>query len=339
MAMKLEQRFKEVIRRKGLAETTQETYWMWTRGFIDFHRKAAGRWVYPDEWTERHVEQFLTHLAVTKHVAASTQNQAFSSLLFLYRDVLDKPFQNVRALRAKRRELIPVVYSMDEVGRLLAQLSGVNELIASVMYGGGLRVGEAVRLRIKDMDLDRKTVCVCNAKGAKDRFTILPPALVGPVARQMERAKRLHELDTREGFAHVALPDAFGRKSPRAAASFIWYWLFPSQVRSRDPKTGTMGRHHVDKSTAQRAIKRAGEAAGITKRVKSHALRHSFATHLLESGASIETVRDLLGHKDVRTTMIYLHAVEPAATRTRSPLEAVLAAGGRRVSQPIRIVG
>lgn len=325
--MSIKQRFMEVRRRKGLAESTEETYWAWAEDFIHFLRTAEERWVYPDEWNEAHVERWLTHLAVNRHVSSSTQNQAFSALLFLYRDVLGKPFVNVRALRAKRRELVPVVYSIEEVARLLGQLRGINELISQTMYGSGLRVGEAVTLRVKDIDLDRRSITVCNAKGAKDRFTILPDDLVEPLAKQIERVKHVHALDVRQGFARVALPDAFAVKSPKAAASLCWYWLFPSTSRSRDPKTGEIGRHHVHKSSVQRAIKSAGARAGITKRVKSHALRHSFATHLLEAGNSIETVRDLLGHKDIATTQIYLHAVTPAHTRVRSPLADVLARG------------
>jgi len=327
--MKLEQRFMEVRKRKGLAESTEKTYWMWCDQFIRFLRQAENRWVTPDEWREIHVERFLTHLAVNRRVSSSTQNQAFSALLFLFRDVLDRKFENVRALRAKRRELVPVVYSIEETARLLSQMRGVTELIAQTMYGGGLRVGEAVTLRVKDMDLDRRSITVCDAKGHKDRYTILPQELLEPIARQIERVKQIHALDVRQGFARVALPDAFARKSPRAAASLAWYWLFPSHTRSRDPKTKEIGRHHVHKSTVQNAIKQAGRIAGITKRVKSHALRHSFATHLLEAGESIETVRDLLGHKDISTTQIYLHAVRPAHTRVRSPLAAVLARGGR----------
>lgn len=300
--MKLEQRFTEVRKRKGLADSTEETYWMWSKDFINFWRTRENRWVYPHEWDESHVERFLTHLAVDRSVSSSTQNQAFAAILFLYRDVLGKEFNNVRALRAKRRELIPVVYSEDEVSRIFTQLHGVNELVAQIQYGSGLRIGEAVTLRLKDVDLDRLTLSICDAKGHKDRFTILPESLVEPLRQQIKRATYLHSLDAREGFAHVALPDAFARKSPTAASSLPWFWLFPSHTRSRDPKTGKIGRHHVNKSSIQRAIKAAGHRAGITKRVKSHALRHSFSTHLLESGVSIETVRDLLGHKDIATT-------------------------------------
>ena len=325
--MSLKQRFMEVRRRKGLAESTEETYWNWAEDFIHFLRTAEERWVYPNEWNESHVERFLTHLATNRNVSASTQNQAFSSLLFLFRDVLGKDFNNVRALRAKRRELVPVVYSIEEVARLLGQMRGINELISQTMYGGGLRVGEAVTLRVKDIDLDRRSITVCNAKGAKDRFTILPDDLVEPLAKQIERVRHVHALDVRQGFARVSLPDAFGVKSPKAAASLCWYWLFPSTTRSRDPKTGEIGRHHIHKSSVQRAIKAAGARAGITKRVKTHGLRHSFATHLLEAGQSIETVRDLLGHKDIATTQIYLHAVTPAHTRVRSPLADVLSRG------------
>ena len=333
--MKIRQRFTEVRKRKGLAESTEETYWRWCNQFIHFVKTVAGDWVYPDQWSESHVEQFLTHLAVNRSVSSSTQNQAFSALLFLYRDVLGKRFEDVRSLRSKRRELVPVVYSIDEVARLLGQMRGTNELVAQIMYGGGLRVGESVSLRIKDIDLDRRTITICDAKGAKDRFTILPDELIVPVARQIERVKQVHALDIREGFARVALPNAFGRKSPRAAASLCWYWLFPSNSRSRDPKTGEIGRHHIHKSSVQRAIKAAGHRAAITKRVKSHALRHSFATHLLESGESIETVRELLGHKDIATTQIYLHCVTPAHTRVRSPLADVLARGTSQARTPL----
>ena len=335
--MKLEARFKEVRLRKGLAESTEEAYWMWAKDFINYWRERESRWVYPNEWNESHVEKFLTHLAVDRNVSASTQNQAFSALLFLYRDVLGKEFANVKALRAKPKELVPVVYSEDEVCRLFTQLRGVNELIAKIQYGAGLRIGEAVELRVKDIDIDRLVITICNAKGGKDRYTILPPMLVDPLRQQIERVKYLHALDVREGFACVALPDAFARKSPNAAASLAWAFLFPSQSRCLDKKTGKIGRFHVHKSAVQRAIKLAGERAGITKRVKSHGLRHSFSTHLLESGQSIETVRDLLGHKDISTTQIYLHAVTPAHTRVKSPLEKALS---RELERPkLRRIG
>ncbi len=328
--MKLRQRFMEVRKRKGLAKSTEESYWHWVNKYLRFHRQQAGDWVKPSLMSETHVEQFLSHLAVNRRVSPTTQNQAFSALLFLYRDVIGKPLENVSALRAKTREHVPTVLSVDEVGSLLAQLRDVNELIAQLMYGAGLRVGEAVGLRIKDIDLDRLTITIRQAKGGKDRFTMLPPSLAPAIAKQIERVKYLHSLDVREGFARVALPDAFARKSPKAASSLAWYFLFSSRTRSRDPETGEIGRHHVHKSAVQRAIKQAADRAGITKRVTSHVLRHSFATHLLESGSSIETVRDLLGHTDVRTTMIYLHAVTPASERTRSPLEHILANPGSR---------
>lgn len=330
--MKLSERFTEVRKRKGLAKSTEKAYWHWVNKYLRFHREIAGEWVKPSTMGEGHVEQFLSHLAVNRNVSPTTQNQAFSALLFLYGDVIGRPLKDVQALRAKPRERVPTVLSVHEVGLLLAQLRGTNELIAQVMYGAGLRVGESVALRVKDIDLERRTITIRQAKGGKDRFALLPESLVHPFARQIERVKYLHALDVKQGLARVALPDAFARKAPKAASSLAWYFVFSSQGRSRDPETNEVGRHHVHKSAVQRAITEAAKRAGITKRVTSHVLRHSFATHLLENGSSIETVRDLLGHNDIATTQIYLHAVTPAHSRTLSPLEKVLSQGATKRS-------
>jgi len=315
----------EVIARKGLAESTGEAYWHWVERYLYFHWNGHGDVLEPEELAERHVEEYLTYLAVKRNVSPSTQNQAFSGILFLYRNVLGIELRGVQSLRSKPCEYIPVVLSAREVAAILSYMRGDNELVAQIQYGSGLRVGEAVSLRIKDIDIDRKTITVRQAKGKKDRFTVLPDGLVESINRQIERVRRWYELDVKQGFACIELPYAFSRKSSNSSASFGWYFLFSSHRRSRNPKTGNVGRHHIDKGNPQRAIKRATEKAGITKHVTSHTLRHSFATHLLESGESIETVRDLLGHDDIRTTQVYLHAVRHAHTRVKSPLAKILA--------------
>jgi integron integrase len=272
---------------------------------------------------EREVETFLSLLATRDSVAASTQNQALSALLFLYRQVLgvDLPWmENIR--RAKRPERLPVVLSRSEVSALLAQLSGPHWLMASMLYGSGLRLLECLRLRIKDLDFERVELVVRSGKGGKDRRTVLPTGLVAPLQVQVEEARQVHRRDLNAGFGSVWLPEALARKYSGAAREFAWQYVFPSVQRSVDRRNGVMGRHHRDEKPLQRAVKLAVRRAGIDKPATCHTLRHSFATHLLEDGYDIRTVQELLGHSDVATTQIYTHVLGRGANAVRSPLDA-----------------
>jgi integron integrase len=308
------------IRRMGLAIRTEEAYVGWIRRFILANNKR-----HPREMGAAEVEAFLTLLATRGRVSASTQNQALAALLFLYREVLGEQLpwmDNVR--RAKRSERVPVVLSREEARRLLAELCGLNWLMASLLYGSGLRLMECVRLRVQDVDFARHEIVVRRGKGGKDRRTLLPASLVPPLSAQLEEARRVHERDLRAGFGAVWLPDALARKYAGAAREWAWQYVFPASVRSRDPRTGIEGRHHLDESVLQRAVKSAVARAGLAKPATCHTLRHSFATHLIEDGYDIRTVQELLGHADVSTTQIYTHVLNRGGLGVRSPLD-----GGR----------
>ena len=305
------------IRRLGLARRTEEAYVGWIRRFILANGKR-----HPREMGGREVEGFLTLLATEGRVAASTQNQALAALLFLYREVLvlDLPWmENIQ--RAKRPERLPVVLTRGEVGDVLGGLSGVPWLVASLLYGSGLRLLEALRLRIQDVDFGRREVMIRRAKGGKDRRTVLPVALVAPLLLQVEEARRIHRLDTEAGFGEVWLPDALARKYPSAPREEGWQYVFPARHRTLDRADGVTRRHHVDESTVQRAVKAAVRAVGLGKPATCHTLRHSFATHLIESGYDIRTVQELLGHSDMSTTQIYVHVLNRGASGVRSPLD------------------
>jgi len=268
------------------------------------------------------IESFLTHLAVNRNVAASTQNQALSALLFLYREVLDRDLPWLDDVtRAKKPSRLPVVLTDTEVAKLLRQLSGTKWLMASLLYGSGLRLLECLRLRVQDIDIERRQIAVRSGKGGKDRVTVLPEPVTEPFKRQIEQVRFIHEEDISEGFGEVYLPFALERKYPNAARSFGWQYLFPADRRSRDPRSGKLRRHHVGVNVLQRAIKQAVRVVGIHKPASRHSLRHSFATHLLERGQDIRTVQELLGHKDIRTTQIYTHTTRRGALGVISPLE------------------
>jgi integron integrase len=269
------------------------------------------------------VEAFLTHLAVEGAVSASTQNQALSALLFLYREVLkvNLPWMDA-VFRAKRGRRLPTVLSVDEARRLLAVMDGRPWVLASVLYGTGMRLMECLRLRVKDLDFSRNEITVRNGKGAKDRRTMLPRSLEEPLRREVDRARILHRQDLDSGFGETPLPDALAKKYPGAGVEFGWQFVFPSERRSIDPRTGREHRHHFDDAVLSRAIKKARTAAGIDKLLSAHTLRHSFATHLLEAGYDIRTIQELLGHKDVATTQIYTHVLNRGGRGVRSPLDA-----------------
>jgi integron integrase len=307
----------EEIRRRHYSRRTEEAYVHWIRRFIWFSRKR-----HPRELGEAEVTAFLNHLAVERKVAGATQNQALSALLFLYRAVLGVELEWLRGIeRPSRPPRMPAVLTRDEVERLLRELHGVKWLIASLLYGAGLRVLECLRLRVKDVDLGYRQILVRDGKGEKDRVTMLPATLMEPMRAHLERVRVLHARDLRDGYGEVHLPYALARKYPRAAREWRWQYVFPSAHRSADPEDGVLRRHHLDESVPQRAVREALAAAGIEKHASCHTLRHSFATHLLEAGYDIRTVQELLGHSDVSTTMIYTHVLNRGGRAVRSPLD------------------
>ena len=305
------------LRLKHYSLRTEQAYVAWIRRFILFHGKRHPREMGGDE-----VERFLSDLAVARAVAAGTQNQALSALLFLYREVLqvELPWLD-NMVRAKRPQRLPVVLSQDEVQRLLAAMDGRPWLIASLLYGTGMRLMECLRLRVKDIDFARHEITVREGKGGKDRHTMLPRALAEPLQREIERACVIHAEDLAAGFGATRLPHALARKYPRAAREFGWQFVFPSVQRALDPLDGTLRRHHFDDAMLARAMKSARRRAGIDKPLSAHTLRHSFATHLIEAGYDIRTVQELLGHKDVSTTQIYTHVLNRGGLGVLSPLD------------------
>lgn len=305
------------LRFKRYSLRTEQTYVGWIRRFILANGKR-----HPREMGAAEVERFLSDLAVRRDVAASTQNQALSALLFLYRDVLgiELPWME-NVVRAKRPRRLPVVLSQEEVRRLLAAMDGRPWLLASLLYGTGMRLMECLRLRVKDVDFARDEITIRDGKGGKDRRTMLPRSLVEPLQHEIERARCLHRQDLSDGYGATRLPHALARKYPRAAREFAWQFVFPSICRSLDPLDGTERRHHFDDAMLARALKRARSRANIQKPISAHTLRHSFATHLIESGYDIRTVQELLGHKDVSTTQIYTHVLNRGGRGVVSPLD------------------
>jgi integron integrase len=310
-------RVRERLRVKHYSIRTEEQYVSWIRRYVLFHGKR-----HPREMGEREVEAFLTHLAVAGNVSASTQNQAKAALLFLYAQVLGVELgwlEGVTTAKSVRR--LPVVLTEEEVRALLAQLKGLHWLIASLLYGAGLRLMEAVRLRVKDIDFARREIVVRDGKGGKDRVTVLPAKLVEPLRQQLARARELHSSDCLAGYGEVYVPFALARKYPRAPREWGWQYVFPATVLSEDPRSGRMRRHHFDEQAVQRAVKEAVRRAGIVKPASPHTLRHSFATHLLQAGYDIRTVQELLGHADVKTTMVYTHVLNRGGRGVLSPMD------------------
>jgi integron integrase len=265
---------------------------------------------------------FLTHLAVEQKVSASTQRQALSALLFLYRTVLGRDFAGIEGhVRARPSRHVPVVLSQAEVRGVLDHMTGQNRLIATLLYGGGLRLIEGLRVRIKDLDWERHQLCIRQGKGRRDRFTTLPSSSREPMLQHVERLRALHESDLASNYRGVSLPDALERKLGRASQDWAWQWVFPASKLARDPRTGELRRHHVHETAPQRAVRKAAIRAGLNKRVTTHTFRHSFATHLLEGGTDIRTVQELLGHRDLKTTMIYTHVTKSGPYGVRSPAD------------------
>jgi integron integrase len=274
---------------------------------------------------EPEISSFLTHLAVREKVAASTQNQALNALVFFFRNVLERKLDSpFRLVRAKRPIRLPTVLSKAEVLSLLSRLTGPHLLMAQLLYGSGLRLMEVLRLRVKDLDFDLRQILVRDGKGFKDRITVFPDSLRSPLSTHLGRVRRIYESDIAQGFSGVFLPYALDRKYPGAAREWNWQYVFPSDRLSTDPRTGVVRRHHADESALQKEVHRAALAAGIPKSVGCHALRHSFATHLLESGYDIRTVQELLGHSDVKTTMIYTHVLNRGGLAVRSPIDLII---------------
>lgn len=311
------ERLRRQIRLLHYSIRTEEAYAQWVKRFILFHRKH-----HPKEMGSEEIRAYLTHLASDVQVSASTQNQAASALLFLYRQVLGVDLPYVEGVeRAKRPARLPVVLTRGEARLLLSRMSGTYWLMASLLYGSGLRLMECVRLRVKDLDFGYGQVMVRDGKGEKDRRTVLPPPLAERLRHQVGRVRLLHEEDLRRGHGRVYLPYALTRKYPGAAAELGWQWVFPARGLSKDPRTGEVRRHHASEDALQKGVKAAARQAGLRKRVGCHTLRHSFATHLLEDGYDIRTIQELLGHADVSTTMIYTHVLNKGGRGVRSPLE------------------
>lgn len=316
---KLLDRVRDVTRLKHYSLRTERTYCDWIERFIRFHGMR-----HPAEMAESEVSEFLTDLARVGNVSASTQNQALSALLFLYKEVLKQEIGWLTQVqRARKPARLPVVLSRDEVHKIFAHLHGAPRLMSGLLYGSGLRLMECVRLRVKDVDFGYARITVRDTKGGRDRVTMLPVNLAASLQRHLQKVKAQHEQDLADGFGGVWLPDALARKYPKAAREWSWQFVFPSSRISVDPRSQVRRRHHINESALQQAVKKAVRAARLTKPASCHTFRHSFATHLLENGYDIRTVQELLGHKDVSTTMIYTHVLNKPGIGVKSPLDHV----------------
>ena len=308
---------RHALRLRHRAARTEEAYLSWLRKFYMYLNGKA-----PYSIDSSHVKDFMTYLAVEKNVAESTQNQAFNAILFLYRHVLDKPIDDIRdAIRADRPKRLPVVLTKEEVKQLFSCMSGTDLLIANVMYGTGVRLSECLQLRVQDLDFSRGVIIVRMGKGKKDRETVFPERLKPTLRKHLEKVREIHEKDRKNDLPGVELPHALERKYPNAGKEWIWFWVFPADKISIDPMTNIVRRHHYYKGALHNALRRARERANIPKRVTTHTMRHSFSTHLLEDGYDIRTIQDLLGHSDVRTTMIYTHVANMSKLGVKSPLD------------------
>ena len=312
-------RVRQAIRTRHYSHRTEKAYVHWTKRFIFFHNKR-----HPVEMGEAEIARFLSSLATESRVSASTQNQALNALLFLYQNVLAKKIGLIEGVvRAKRPRRLPVVLTKEEVRRLLSCLEGTCWTMAMLLYGAGLRLMECCRLRVKDVEFSRNQIVVRSGKGDKDRHTVLPAAVKEPLLRHLQAVRRQHEEDLRKGLGRVALPNALDRKYPNAGKEWGWQWVFPASSHYSDRMTGERRRHHLHESVLQRAVKEARLKAGIAKPAGPHTLRHSFATHLLEDGYDIRTVQELLGHRDVSTTMIYTHVLNRGGRGVLSPADSL----------------
>lgn len=315
---KLLDRVRDAVRLKNYSYRTEKAYVNWVKRYILFHQKR-----HPEEMGRDEIEAFLTHLAVEGNVAASTQNQALSALLFLYNDVLHIPLDFVKVTWAKKPVRLPVVLTKEEVSAVMRHLSGVALLIVQLLYGSGLRLTECLRLRVQDVDFGQKQLLVRDGKGQKDRTTTLPEFAIAPLQAHLLTVKQLHHQDLQQGLGYAPLPTALARKYPNAETDWLWQFVFPSANLSKNPRSANeqLYRYHLHESTVQRAVRQAAKSAKIDKRVSPHTFRHSFATHLLEAGYDLRTIQELLGHKDVKTTMIYTHVANRGVLGVRSPLD------------------
>jgi integron integrase len=315
--MKLLDQVRDVIRKKHYSLRTEQAYVDWIKRYIFFHNKR-----HPKDMGATEIARFISHLATDKKVAASTQNQAFNALIFLYKQVLGIEVGDIgKTERAKKPLRLPTVMTKEEVYAILSAMKGVHQFMAKLLYGCGMRLMECVRLRVKDVDFGQNQIIIRDAKGMKDRVTMLPEQLKPLLREHLEGIRTIHQQDMRNGLGEVYLPYALERKYPRASREWGWQYVFPSERISVDPRSGRRRRHHISEDSLQRAVQKAARMAGLNKPVNTHAFRHSFATHLLEAGYDIRTVQELLGHKDVTTTMIYTHVMNKGALGVKSPLD------------------
>lgn len=314
---KLLDRARAELRKRHYSRRTEEAYIGWIRNFIRHHGIR-----HPREMGKEEVEGFLSHLAVGRDVAAATQNQALAALLFLYRDVLGITLEWLDTIvRAKKPARLPVVLTREEVTAVISRLNGTNRIAGMLMYGAGLRLLECLRLRVKDVDFGYRQIMVREGKGNRDRVSVLPSAVKERLTLHLEEVKIRHEKDLKRGAGYVMLPSGLERKYPDAGRQWIWQWVFPATRHFKDPRSGRLFRHHLHETVLQKAVKEAVSRAGLAKRITCHAFRHSFATHLLEEGYDIRTIQELLGHRDVTTTMIYTHVINRGGKGVRSPLD------------------
>jgi len=318
---KLLDRLREKIIFKGYSRSTEKTYTYWNKEYILFHQKK-----HPLDMGKKEIEEFLTYLAVSKNVSPTTQNQAFNAILFLYKEILgvDTSKWNIQALRAKRKEHLPVVLTKEEVARVIFHTNGIYKLMLQLLYGCGLRMNELLRLRIKDIDFGFENVYVWDSKSQKDRVVPLPIKIKDDLMLQISAVEKIHQDDLSKGYGYINLPNSLEKKYPNANREFKWQYLFPMKNLSKDPRSGKMMRFHILPATFGRNIKQAANKAQIPKRISAHTFRHSYATHLLQSGIDIRTIQELLGHKDISTTMIYTHIVRDLSREyLHSPLDTI----------------
>ena len=319
-SLRLMDQVKEVLRYHHYASRTEESYTHWILAFIRFNNKQHTK-----ELGKKHIEAFLSHMAMNKNYAASTQNLALNSIVFLYKQVLGLPIaDDLAPIRSKKKVRLPVVLSQGEVLEVLKNMNGVHYLLGQLMYGGGLRVMEALRMRVQDIDFANGYLLIRDGKGGQDRTTILAPSVVSQLELHLQQTRLQFDMDRKDGLPGVFLPGALERKYPNAALTWGWQYVFPSKSLSKDPRSGITRRHHLDDSTLRKAINYAKRKSNIDKRVTSHTFRHSFATHLLEAGTNIRVVQKLLGHKDVKTTEIYTHVLQQNLDKVISPLERLM---------------
>ncbi|GAB4403624.1 MAG: integron integrase [Anaerolineales bacterium] len=315
---KLLDQYRDLIRLKQYSTRTEKTYIHWVRQYILFHNKR-----HPKEMGAAEINQFITHLVVERKASASTQNQAISAILFLYRNLLHIQLDDglIQFVRPKRGKRVPNLLSKEEARAVIDAMTSPYKLMAQIMYGGGLRLMECLRLRVKDIDFQNRRIIVYDGKGGDDRITMLPDSIIAPLREHLQRVRQIHNKDLAAGLGEVNLPYALAQKYPNAGKDWLWQYIFPAQTLSPDPQTGKTTRHHIHETALQRAIREAQKIAGINKRVTPHTFRHSFATHLLQNNYDIRTVQELLGHKDVKTTMIYTHVLQRGGLAVKSPLD------------------